>query len=378
MGPKSVRFFFPVLLFLLVGLPAFADDTISLPGLRVDVFGGWAWGETTESGYLDATPDGEAERGELHLALRHDFSKRLKAVGQIELYQRPDRSKVELDFLFLEWRPSDRQTWRLGRSKQPFGIYSEFYDLGTDRPFYDVPQGLYGPTEIVAESLDGLSLFTRKDFSLGELSLDVYGGKVRFEPTEPWEILEEEEAGAEGDEEVEGFFASEDVDRNETFGFRLEWQARSGFTTGLSAFRGKDSHSDDADFGTALAIGVHAMWDNGVWLFRAEAVRFEERGNLEIDATYIEVARHLGPWQLALRWDRAKTEVAEIDLEEVGLASLGEHRDVAAGLNYWIKPNLVLKLSHHRVEGGRFLAAVGDEVTNEEIGLWRFGVQFNY
>ena len=375
MGPKSVRFFFPGLLFLIVGLPAFADDTISLPGLRLDTFGGWAWGETTESGYLDATPDGEAERGELHVALRRDFSSRLKAVGQIELYQRPGRSEVELDFLFLEWRPSDRQTWRLGRSKQPFGIYSEFYDLGTDRPFYDVPQGLYGPTEIVAESLDGLAYFTHRDFGTSELRLDVYAGKVRFESTEPWEFLEEDESGGDLEEDVE----IEDVDRNETFGFRLEWQTRSGFAAGLSAFRGKDTHSDDAEFGTAVAVGVHAAWDDGIWLVRVETVHFEEGDNLDVDAAYIEAARHLGPhWQVALRWDRSSTDVVETDLESVEAEDLGEHRDVAAGVNFWIQPNLVLKLSHHWVEGRRFLASSEDDVSNEEIGLWRFGVQFAY
>ena len=376
MGPKSVRLFFPGLLFLLFGLPALADDTISLPGLRVDVFGGWAWGETTESGYLDATPNGEAERGELGVALRHDFSTRLKAVGQIELSQRPGESEAELDFLFLEWRYSDNQTWRFGRSKQPFGIYSEFYDLGTDRPFYDIPQGLYGPTEIVAESLDGISFFTRRDYSLGELSLDVYAGKSRFEPTEPWEFLEEAEEGEEEGEE--GFAPSEDVDRNETVGIRLQFQTRFGLTAGFSTFRGKDTHSGDADFGVAYAMGAHIMWDNGVWLLRAEAVRFEEDGNLDIDTAYIEAARRLGPWQLALRWDRAITTVDEFDLESEGVSSLGEHRDLAAGLNYWVRSNLVLKLSHHRVEGGRFLALSADGLNEEEIGLWRFGVQFVY
>lgn len=371
MGPKSVRFFFPGLLFLLVGLPAFADDSISLPGVRVDVFGGWAWGETTESGYLDATPDGEAERGELGVALRHDFSKSFKVFGQFELSQRPGgESEAELDFLFFEWRPSERQTWRLGRGKQPFGIYSEFYDLGTDRPFYDLPQGLYGPSEIVAESLDGISYMARWEIDQSEARLELYAGEIHLEPTEPWGYLEDNVEEEDGTSEVE---------RTETLGLRAEWQSRRGFTLGFSAFRGKDRHHGEPGEDTASALGVHAFWEIGNWLIRAEGVRFKEEGHLEVDAAYLETARRFGPhWQVALRWDRGKTEVLEVDLENFGLASLGEHRDAAASLNYWFHPGLVLKLSHHRVEGRRFLVSPEGETTDEEIGLWRFGVQFAY
>lgn len=361
-----------LIVFLLAGRPATAGDALSFAGVRLDLFGGWAYGKTDENFYLDASPDGESENANLAISARHDFSPKLRLVGQAELSRRPGESEAELDYLFLDWRPTDNTTWRLGRSKQPFGIYAEFFDLGTDRPFYDLPQGIYGPTEIVAESFDGLAFQARRELGAGELRLDAYAGKVRFAATEPWE--------AAGDLEQSFEVEEEDIDRNETVGFRLEWQNRGGLTVGVSAFRGEDTHAGDADeFGAALGGGAHLMWDSGDWLVRAEAARFEEKHNLEVEAAYLEVARRFGPhWQGAFRWDRSTTLVDEADLEELG-ADLGEHRDVAAGLNYWFNSKLVLKLSHHWVEGQRFLA--GEELGSPEANetkMIRFGVQFLY
>jgi hypothetical protein len=361
------------LLGLFPGRPAAADDRLSIGGVRFDLFGGWAYGKTDENLYLDASADGEWENANLALSARRDFSSRLRMVGQVELSQRPGESEVELDYLFLDWRPNDVYTLRLGRSKQPFGIYSEFFDLGTDRPFYDLPQSIYGPTEIVAESVDGLSFLARRDFAGSELRLEAYVGKVRFAATEPWEALEE------GEEILE--LEEEDIDREETVGFRLEWQNRTGFTAGVSAFRGEDTHGgDEEEFGKARGVGGHLMWDTGVWLVRAEAVHFEEEGNLDIEAAYLEAARHFGEhWQAALRWDYSTTEVEEADLEESGAEELGEHRDLALGVNYWVNPGLVIKLSHHWVEGERFLAGgeIGTPEANE-ARMVRLGVQFLY
>ena len=362
-----------LLLLLLPGRPAAAGEALTFAGIRLDLFGGWAYGKTDENLYLDAGTDGEWENANLALSARRDFSSKLRVVGQAELSQSPGESEIELDYLFLDWRPNDTYTLRLGRSKQPFGIYSEFFDLGTDRPFYDLPQGIYGPTEIVAESLDGLSLLARRDLAGSELRFDAYIGKVRFSATEPWEELEEGEAILEPEEE--------EIDREETFGFRLEWQNRAGFTLGVSAFRGEDTHEgDEEEFAAARAFGGHLVWDTGIWLVRAEAVHFEEEGNLNIEAAYLEAARHFGDhWQAAVRWDHTSTEVEEEDLGEFGAEELGEHRDLAVGVNYWVNPGLVLKLSHHWVEGERFLAGgeIGTPEANE-ARLIRFGVQFLY
>lgn len=359
-----------ILLALVPAAPAAAGEALDFPGLRLDLFGGLAGGRTGEGLYLGATESGEFENANLAINARHEFTSALAGIAQVELTQKPGDTEVELDYFFLDWRPNDTTTWRFGRAKQPFGIYSEFYDLGTDRPFYDLPQGLYGPTEIVAESLDGVSCLTRFDLAKSELRLDAYAGRVRFTATEPWEDLEEGPRALEVEEE--------DIDRDETVGFRLEWERSSGLTLGLSAFRGEDEHGgDDEDFGAALAAGAHLAWDDGTWLVRAEAVHFEEGDNLDVDAAYLEAARHFGKhWQGALRWDRSTTTVEEEDLEELGATALGEHRDLAAGINYWVSSGLVVKLSHHWVEGERFLAGEDGERTENGTELWRLGVQF--
>lgn len=372
---RSVALVLSLLIFPIAVQPAAAGDKISFPGLRLDIFGGWAYGKTDQSSYLDADESGEFDNGNLGITVRRPFSDKLHAIGQVELSLLDGEFEADLDFLFLEWRPSDNTSFHLGRSKQPFGIYSEFFDIGTDRPFYDLPQGIYGATEIVAESFDGLAYLGRRELSGGELHWDLYAGNVNFVASEPWEDLATEGIPDLAEIANEG----ENIDREKTLGLRLEWQARSGFTFGLSAFRGEDSHAGgEQSFGTAVGVGAHAMWDDGIWLLRAEAAHFEESGNLDVDAGYVEAARHFGPhWQAALRWDRSNTTLEEVDLESFGAATLGEHRDIALGANYWLSDKLVIKLSHHWVEGGRLLA--GEEaLEGEEIELWRFGVQFVY
>ena len=352
--------------------PAAASEKLTLPGVRFDLFGGLGWGRSGEGLYLDGNESGELENAALAISARHEFSTVLSGIAQVEITRSPGETEIELDYFHLDWRPNDHSTWRFGRTKQPFGIYSEFYDLGTDRPFYDLPQSVYGPTEIVAESLDGVSYLFRHDLAGSELRFEAYLGRVRFEASEPWEGLEEEPFSLEKE--------TEEIDRDKTIGLRLEWQHRNGLTLGFSAFRGEDEHGGgDQEFNTALGAGVHLSWENENWLLRAEAARFEEDENLEIDAGYLEAARRFGPhWQVAARWDRSSTRVEELDLDALGAAALGHHRDLAAGLNYWVSSGLVLKLSHHWVEGERFLAGEDGARAEEGTGMWRFGVQFLY
>lgn len=360
-----------ILLAIIPAAPAAASQTLDFPGLRLDLFGGAAWGRTSSGVYLDATDSGEFENGVLAINGRHEFSSSLAGIAQVELIRRPGDSDVDLDYLFLDWRPNDATTWRFGRTKQPFGLYAEFHDLGTDRPFYDLPQSVYGPTEIVAESLDGVSFLLRRDLGASELHFEAYLGRVRFEASEPWEGLEDHPPAAGGD--------TEEVRRDETVGIRVEWEHQSGLTLGFSAFRGEDEHGGDEDFSAALGAGLHLRWENDLWLLRAEAVRFDEGDNLQIDAAYLEAAHRFGQhWQSALRWDRSTTRVEETDLGTLGTAALGHHRDLAAGLNYWINSNLVLKLSHHWVEGEHFLRGEDGGRQTDGAEMWRFGVQFLY
>ncbi len=362
------------LLILTSSPPAKADTSLSFAGLRTDVFGGWAWGKTTQGEYLDGSQSGEAENAGVGLILRKEFSPSFQATGQFELEQHPGETEAVIDYLFVDWHPREEVSLRVGRTKQPFGIYSEFFAIGTDRPFFDLPQGVYGPAEIVAESFDGLTYSGRHDLSTGELRWDIYAGRISFATTEPWEDLRAEELPGTVPLDVQ----EEKIHRDKTVGFRVEWQSNSNLTLGMSAYRGEDRHTGDEEFGSAIGFGAHAMWENDTWLFRAEAVHFEEKGNLDVDAAYVEAARYFGPhWQAALRWDRSNTSLEEVDLESFGAATLGEHRDLALGVNYWLSSKLVFKLSHHWVEGGRFLSGE-DTLAGEEIELWRFGVQFAY
>lgn len=63
--------------------------------------------------------------------------------------------EIKLDFAFGEWAFSDALKFRMGKVKCPFGIYSEVFDVGTIRPFYALPQAIYGAPGIVTKSYFG-------------------------------------------------------------------------------------------------------------------------------------------------------------------------------------------------------------------------------
>ena len=65
---------------------------------------------------------------------------------------------VELDYAFAEWFVSDALKIRMGRVKHPFGLYGEIFDVGTLRPFYLLPQSIYGPNGFTAKAYNGVGL----------------------------------------------------------------------------------------------------------------------------------------------------------------------------------------------------------------------------
>jgi len=66
---------------------------------------------------------------------------------------------------------------RAGKVKQPFGISAEVFDVGTRRPFFELPQAVYGPIGLVGESYKGIGFTGSFDVQGGwGLAYDLYGG----------------------------------------------------------------------------------------------------------------------------------------------------------------------------------------------------------
>lgn len=336
------------LMALALALPVAAqtENTVEIHG-----FGGWAFAQTDNLKYSIGDEDGQYDNAEFALNVSARPYDRLSVVAQMRLESKGTEN-VELDYAFAQYQVSDALKLRVGRVKHPFGLYGEIFDVGTLRPFQSLPQGLYGPNGFTARAYNGAGITgnvdLRNDWSI---QYDVFGGQI------------------EGDFETPGLLSSVPelfTEPTITFGYRVEdtYGGRlnvstpvNGLSFGASGYTGeaatdlRDVPPEERD-----VLAAHVEYSGDRLLIRAEAGNVENHNQFTADTSYLELAYRLTEKiQLAGRYDTQKIEL----LDFVGSVppifnQLLDHTDVALGLNYWVRPNFVLRTSFHWVEGNRY------------------------
>lgn len=357
-------------------------DKISIHG-----YGGWAVGYSDPHPYLAGAGDGEPNfaNGDFVLLMEARPAERLRIVfaPEFEFTEAGDETKVRL--LYAEWAATDHVALQLGRGRLPFGLYADIYDVGTLRPFYDLPQAIYGNNGFVSEFFDGIGLVGR-GFEKGDWGVqwNLFAGGASLELEEPFEDVVpgglpgvDEEAGEGSEDELESIAG----------GRVMVTTPVEGLSLGLSSYFaepavGGDFVSDQSTrFGDFASFGVSAEWIRGPWTVRAEVGHHDE-SEFDTDASYLEASYRLGDhWQLAARYDSADVSFVE-ELPAEGRSTL-EHREVALGLNYWLGSNLVLKASFHQIEGNLFAHPEDHDLTpgvalDDRTDLALFGAQFSF
>ncbi|MEO1087558.1 MAG: hypothetical protein AAFY88_25240, partial [Acidobacteriota bacterium] len=210
--------------------PALAEDSSSdgpsvLSRFRTHFLGGWSVGETDGNTYLSGEEDANAENANVAFNLSYDAGARWRFAAQVEGHSGEvggEGEEVELDFLYATYSFAEGLQIRLGRVKHAFGIYSEFFDLGTIRPFLDLPQSIYGPSGLAGESLDGISFAGTRTVAGGwEWTYDLYYGELELVTSEPWDLLEADDDDLDFDDDDDAselFF--EERNRDEVIGAR--------------------------------------------------------------------------------------------------------------------------------------------------------------
>ncbi len=358
--------------------------------VSIHAYGGWAAGTSDPYPYLAGRGEGEVEVENLDAVLLFQFrpTDHLLIVvapeGEVEREGDETEDKVKLELAYAEWEASERLRIRFGRNRLPFGIYTDIYDVGTLRPFYHLPNAIYGHTGFVSEAYLGVGIGglapAPKDW---ELRYDLFAGGTDFEVDEPFEeALEPVGGGGEEEEEAE-------ADIESLIGGRLiVGTPIEGLSFGVSAFAGKpegagDFGTDEPSWGDFRSVGVHAEFQRGAWTARAEAGRHHE-DEFDTDALYLEVSRRLGErWQVALRGEHTQANFVR-DLPSGG-DSLLDHDEIAAGIGYWFDPNFVLKLSVHSLSGNLFshpheevAEALADGTLDDSGTAVVFGAQFSF
>jgi hypothetical protein len=357
---------------LAILLSAFPAGAQEAQPVQLHGFGSWAYGNTDANAYLSGLPDGNYREALFALHVSASVSERLRIVSQMDLEDTEEGSSIDLDYAFAEWRFSDRITLRAGKVKQPFGISTEVFDVGTLRPFLALPQAVYGPVGLTAEAFQGVGFTGSVPLVHSwRLSYDVYGGGMVLEE------FQDPEAFLTG-EPLLGFRreATRDV-----IGGRIVVETPvAGLTFGGSAYIGHEVGSN-----RRWVAGVQAEYLTDKWLVRTEYAHESVKDDLTVDGFYAEVAYRIDPrWQVAGQYGRLTSDLPTVAVT-AGQSLLG-HEERALGLNYWFSPAFVCKLAYHHVDGNRFAAPDSGDLAalvssgrlRTKTNLVEFGVQFSF
>ena len=354
-------------------------------GIQLHGFGGWAYGHTDGNRYQIGQEDGSYNNSYFALNISASPYERFSANVQTLWRTSDEGLEVEFDYAFAEWEFFDWLKLRIGKVKCPFGIYTEVYDVGTLRPFYSLPQSIYGLPGQVLESYYGLGLTGLYYFPRWwGVQYDLYFGELLYKKYA-----------------MQGFQSLSDamiepVVRNSAGTRVVVHTPLEGLNVGFSLRQGE----------TEIYVGEEIMQmavrsSEGRYLnytFRAEylnneiSVRAEYAGSKKLDegeeiglfGYYLEGAYLFRDhYQVALLYDAYGITYPDSVIAVVTMPE--DHRETAVGFNYWFNPNLVLKLSYHYVKGNVFAAPDDmieilitgrdpEEITQMVI----FGTQFSF
>jgi Phosphate-selective porin O and P len=318
-------------------------------------FGEWAYAKTDGNDYLGGSEKGDYDRSGLALNVTAELSPQLKVVGQMAVRNVGNGTASRLDYAFAQWDVADRLQVRAGRSKQPFGIYNEIYDVGTLRPFFYLPQSLYGPTQ----GYNGLGITGIFPLHDWELQYDVYGGEI-------------------GTPQTGGTEDGSDLRLRDAVGARVKFNLpMRNLSVGVSSYRGTFEETNIVQIpeGTTLRFwDLQAEYTGAPVTLRAEYGGQHTSNDANGKPGYVEAAyRFAGNWEIAGRYDHNAISIA---------TPFGDqkfsHRDVVAGLNYWFNPNLVVKLSLHNVNGLLVAKSPTGDTTDKKTRAVVFGTQFSF
>ena len=330
-----------------------AAQDVSLGKVEVHGFGSWNYGQTDNNNlYLGGKKNGTSSNSALAINLSGQINDRLSVSSQFEMdFGMEGETEADLDYVFGEWRITDAFKLRAGQVKQPFGIYTEVFDVGTVRPFLSLPSSVYGLSGMIGEAYRGVGFTGTKALGSWEIQYDAYtGGLNRLEDETPGDSYRVMNGTTDDTLGIEGL-GGESTDR--LYGGRAWLQTPvSGLRFGGSMYRGESFEEGEEDEVSHAAAGSLEYAVNK-FTVRTEYVHMWENDNDKQTGYYVEGSlRPFGKWEIAGLFDDWKADLDGPEYKDA--LSLIRHKEVAAGVNYRFSPNFVMKLSHHWVDGNRF------------------------
>ncbi len=420
---------------LVLAFPAYASDLSDI--VQFHGFGGWAYTKTDGNIYLDGNEDGNYDNFQFSLSVAANPAENLRVVAQAFWEESIDEDLVGLDYGFAEWFFDELLILRIGKVKQPIGIYNEVHDVGTVRPFYYLPKGIDG---FVNEAYKGLgftgSYYTDEgwglDYDIYGGSLDVtvnynahllpiieqiqsiataFGGGTTGTVTQPQATTLP--AGTDPMELLASFPTTFEMDaiQEEVIGGRIIVRSPYDLSIGFSSSTGKlkqfvgesselaliASEEDLKGFTESLRSTNYAAQLE--YIYKTLTLRSEyyygevddgkDDKDIIAQMAYVELAiKLIKQLEIAGRYEKADYEYNIEDINPDVFPSLLEHEEWALGLNYWFNSNFVIKCSYHFVTGNYFAlpetmteivdkVMAGEEI-EDETHLIVVGTQFNF
>jgi hypothetical protein len=343
-------------------MPAGAQE-LTLDKLAVHGYGGWSFGRTTDNlntnFFLFAHQRGDYFHNEFALNVTAQLSEQLSIVAQPFWHSghHANQTASGMDYVFGEWKFSDAVRLRVGNVKQPFGIYTEVFDVGTLRPFAALSQSIYGPSGMIGKSYSGVgvtgALFANR--SLG-IEYDIYGGGLEtLEEDTPLQMMAQvmDTVGR------PALNAASTRTWRDVLGGRVILRTPlDGFSVGASGYSGTRpiTRGTIAKDWRRTVVGAHADYTGDAWWLRGEMANERDEDNFTAKGMYVEGAYRLSTrFQLAATYGTFDTEMENLPAANVAKGkSLLEHAETGFGVNYWFSTNFVVKSSYHIVTGNRF------------------------
>jgi hypothetical protein len=328
----------------LAGAPA-ASAQDAGARIRVGGFGSVTYGRTDENRYGSGAPVGDYTNVNFAVVLSSAVSDRLSVSALVAWNQTGSTQFTKFEYGFATWRLSSSVDLRVGKVKHPGALYSEVFDVGVVRPFLSLPQSVYSESGLAFDNYDGIGLTGRTFTGSWGIGFAAYGGGGSYAYSSPRLTLSSLQSG-EGP-------AGTVIPVRDLVGARITLQPPvHGLTIGVSGARAT------AETGTGIVgdlhvttLGAQAEYvTDRLWL-RSEIAELASEPTLRVVGYYAEAAWFLTPaWQVAVQGGRLKDTFDD----NTGVPpDLDRHVERALGLNYWLSPQLVLKLSHHWVTGNR-------------------------
>jgi hypothetical protein len=284
-----------------------------------------AQGQTTDSWRGD-------ELSKLGGQMSYGVTDNLNVTAQVIAKAEQDSWKAKIEWLYLSYQVNDNLMVRAGRMREPVYTYSETLDVGFSHPWLRLPDEVYH--QIQSPGYDGVDAIYSVPLNFGSLSLQVAAGQSKnrrnFVTGDVYEL--------DSDNTLAGAITLDTYD----FGtFRFGYQqseVTADIEFHLNTPLGPLVVGQEMDKQKAKFMSLSYRYDNGTWLTSNEVTHLDAgEGVEEKDAFYVMGGRRFGDYL-------AHVTYGQLDEGD------GRQRSVTLGLNYSLRPNVILKSEYKRVD----------------------------